>query len=108
MASIINLDECTYNTIIKGFLNANNVVKALDYLDSMRSQGFAADATTASLFLGFLTYPNVIDADKALLQKYVLDSDDYTANVILMLLTDPNVSDADKALLQKYFLGRQG
>ncbi|KAK9692062.1 hypothetical protein RND81_09G238700 [Saponaria officinalis] len=65
--------ECTYNTIIKAFLNANDVAKALHYLHIMRGQGFAADAATASLFLGLLTDPNVNDADKALLQKYFLE-----------------------------------
>ncbi|KAH9603633.1 hypothetical protein KSS87_012448 [Heliosperma pusillum] len=66
-------DECTYNTIIKGFLNANDIVVALEHLQCMRSKGFAADASTASLFLGLLTAPNVGDEDKALLQKYFLE-----------------------------------
>ncbi|KAK9692063.1 hypothetical protein RND81_09G238800 [Saponaria officinalis] len=66
-------DECTYNTIIKAFLNENDVADALHYLQIMRGQGFAADASTASLFLGLLTDPNVNVADKALLQKYFLE-----------------------------------
>ncbi|KAK9675587.1 hypothetical protein RND81_11G017300 [Saponaria officinalis] len=69
-------DECTYNTIIKAFLNANDVPKALDYLDRMRGQGLAADDNTASLFLGLLTNPHVNDVDKALLQKYFLEHHD--------------------------------
>ncbi|KAK9692010.1 hypothetical protein RND81_09G234900 [Saponaria officinalis] len=66
-------NERTYNTIIKGFLNANDVTKALDYLDIMRSQGLAADVNTSSSFLDLLTNPHVNDANKALLQKYFLE-----------------------------------
>ncbi|KAL9248220.1 hypothetical protein vseg_021567 [Gypsophila vaccaria] len=59
-------DECTYNTIIKGFISAKNVAKALNYLELMRSRGFVADNNTATLFVGLLSDPNVCDTDKVL------------------------------------------
>ncbi|KAL9248193.1 hypothetical protein vseg_021545 [Gypsophila vaccaria] len=63
-------DECTSNTIIKGFISAKNVAKALDYLDLMSSRGFVVDNNTATLFVGLLSDPNVCDTDKALLHEY--------------------------------------
>ncbi|XP_074286115.1 uncharacterized protein LOC141611471 isoform X3 [Silene latifolia] len=66
-------NERTYNTILQGFLKASDIATALDHHRVMRRQGFAADAHTASLFLGLLTARNVGDKDKALLQKHFLD-----------------------------------
>ncbi|KMT13817.1 hypothetical protein BVRB_4g076630 [Beta vulgaris subsp. vulgaris] len=43
-------NQCTYNTITRGFLRGKDVRKALELLRTMRSKKFDADAHTTSLF----------------------------------------------------------
>ncbi|KAH9602152.1 hypothetical protein KSS87_016147 [Heliosperma pusillum] len=71
----------------------------------MRSKGFAADASTASLFLGLLTAPNVGDEDKALLQKYFLEKNgQFSENCVELGLIRNGKLSSSKLLPSKYYL----
>ncbi|KAH9625142.1 hypothetical protein KSS87_015101 [Heliosperma pusillum] len=50
-------DEGTYNNIIQGFLNANDIARALDHFHNMMSHGFAAHVGTTSLAYSPLPMP---------------------------------------------------
>ncbi|XP_021771753.1 pentatricopeptide repeat-containing protein At2g17140-like [Chenopodium quinoa] len=63
-------DECTFNTIIRGFIDGKDISRALELVRLMRIKEFAADNHTISSFVGLLTNPNIDDADKDLLKKF--------------------------------------
>ncbi|KAB1225457.1 Protein Rf1, mitochondrial [Morella rubra] len=45
----------TYNAIIQGLLQHNEISKATEYLQTMVDKGFSADATTATMFVNLLS-----------------------------------------------------
>ncbi|XP_021742885.1 pentatricopeptide repeat-containing protein At3g22470, mitochondrial-like [Chenopodium quinoa] len=57
-------NECTFNTIIRGFIDGKDVKRALELISLMRKKEFAADNHTVSSLVSLLTDPNIGDADK--------------------------------------------
>uniref|UniRef100_A0A803KNS4 Pentatricopeptide repeat-containing protein n=1 Tax=Chenopodium quinoa TaxID=63459 RepID=A0A803KNS4_CHEQI len=65
-------NECTFNTIRRGFIDGKDVRRALELVSLMRNKEFAADNHTISSFVGLLTDPNIDDAGKELLKKFLV------------------------------------
>ncbi|KAL2944272.1 hypothetical protein RDABS01_032619 [Bienertia sinuspersici] len=57
-------DSCTFNTIIRGFLDGKDIRRALQFVSIIRSKGFVAENHTISSMIGLLRDPSVSDADK--------------------------------------------
>ncbi|XP_021742875.1 pentatricopeptide repeat-containing protein At1g62930, chloroplastic-like [Chenopodium quinoa] len=64
-------NECTFNTIIRGFIDGKDVRRALELVSLMRNKEFAADNHTISSLVSLLTDPNISGADKDLLKKFL-------------------------------------
>ncbi|XP_056697404.1 putative pentatricopeptide repeat-containing protein At1g12700, mitochondrial [Spinacia oleracea] len=63
-------DNCTFNTIIRGFLYGKNVKRALELISIMRSRGFAVDNHNTSSLVVLLADPTVGDSDKELVRNF--------------------------------------
>ncbi|KAL2941290.1 hypothetical protein RDABS01_029640 [Bienertia sinuspersici] len=63
-------NDCTFNTLIKGFLDSKDVNRAVTLVSIMRSKEFMTDNYTISSLLGLLANPNVSDADKCIIRKF--------------------------------------
>ena len=48
-------DDRTYNTIIQGLLQQNEIAKAMELIKIMVDKGFSANATTASMLVDLLS-----------------------------------------------------
>ncbi|PQM34646.1 putative pentatricopeptide repeat-containing protein [Prunus yedoensis var. nudiflora] len=57
-------NDCTYNTIIRGLINNNEISKATVLIQQMVEKGFSADASTMELIVNLLSKDEV---DPALL-----------------------------------------
>jgi len=63
-------DQITYNTLIRGFLNNNEVKGALEIIDVMTAKGFQGDAETASLVFNLLSDDQVDKSVKKWVVKH--------------------------------------
>ena len=48
-------NDCTYNTIIRGFLRKNDKSKPIELVHVMAQRGFSADSYTKSMLKDFLS-----------------------------------------------------
>ena len=48
-------NDCTYNTIIRGFLRKNDKSKAIELVHVMAQRGLSADSYTKSMLKDFLS-----------------------------------------------------
>jgi pentatricopeptide repeat domain-containing protein 1 len=46
-------NACSYNVFVQGLLRKHDFLRSRKYLQLMKVQGFAADATTTELLIGF-------------------------------------------------------
>ena len=58
---------CTYNIIIRGFIENNEISRATALIQQMVERGFSADASTTELIIDLLSKDKV---DPALLQLF--------------------------------------
>ncbi|PQP92135.1 hypothetical protein Pyn_21266 [Prunus yedoensis var. nudiflora] len=52
-------DDCTYNTIIRGFIHNKQTSRAMVLIQTMVEKGFSADASTTELIVNLLSKDEV-------------------------------------------------
>jgi pentatricopeptide repeat protein len=66
-----SLDDCTYNTIIQGLLQHNEMSKAMEYIQIMVDKGFSANAVTVIMLVDLLSSNQAGKNMQQLLRKLV-------------------------------------
>ena len=64
-------NDCTYNTIIRGFLRKNDKSKAIELVHVMAQRGFSADSYTKSMLKDFLSADGLHPSSYERIKNYV-------------------------------------
>ena len=65
------LNDCTYNSIIRGFLRKNDSSRAIELLHVMAERGFSADSYTKSMLVDLLSADGLHPSSRERIQNYV-------------------------------------